>query len=87
MHVHNIPTMAHNAILSLEFPRTFSQILIIYYPRLSVSENSQIMHCGILINIPYLLVESHRDTLFVLTEHGGHLGFFILSTRIHGWRE
>ena len=38
-----------------------------------------------------VLVESHRDTLFVLTEHGGHLGFFTKTGRgsvdPHTWLE
>ena len=38
--------------ISLEFPKLLSQNLICYHS-LSVSGNSEIMHCGILINMPY----------------------------------
>ena len=39
---------------SLEFPEVLSQNPICYH-WLSVSGNSKIMHCGILINTPYYL--------------------------------
>ena len=48
-HVNNIPTVQS---FSLEFPLTLRRNLICYH-RLSVSGNFEIMHRGILINMPY----------------------------------
>ena len=49
-HVNNIPTTQF--FTALEFPEILSQNLI-YYHCLSVSGKFDIMHCGILINMPY----------------------------------
>ena len=48
-HVEDILTMQ----FSLEFPEILSQNLICFH-LLSVSGNSEIIHCGILFNMPYL---------------------------------
>ena len=52
-HVNNIPTMHF-----LEFPEILSQNHICYH-WLSVSGIPKIMHCGILINMPYWVVPIH----------------------------
>ena len=49
-HVNEYPTMQ----FSLEFPEILSQNCICYH-LLSVSEIFKIVHCGILINLPYYL--------------------------------
>ena len=50
---------------SVEFPEILSQNPICYH-WLSVSGNSKIMHCGILINVPYQFSTNYKKSFFRL---------------------
>ena len=64
---------------SLEFPEVLSQNLICYH-WLSVSGNSKIMYCGILINTPYYLdAELFRNLYLIIPDFQYKIKFTLSS--------